>query len=849
MLLRTTGDPMRCFSQACLVLSLILGTAADARSTAGPDGFWVPGPGSDAVSGRPVGRFLHAAAVDTSGGRMFVTGGYQQPLGELWVLRIASDPAVWKLLAPGTPGPGPRIGPVIVYDGDGDRVILMGGQIHGTQVFKSDVWQFSLVDSVWSEIVVPGASPAARAFQSAVWDSARTRMLIFGGENGSGGFDDTWALSFQGSPQWIRLATTGQAPGPRAGMAFLHDPDGDRVYLFGGRRLGTRFNDLWTLPLTDGSEWEMLATTGPRPGGRSNCAAAFRRGKDSLVVYGGEAGAHYSDTWSLSLSPSLQWHQAQTDPLRPGSRNGSAGVYDAARDRMVIFGGNLPSELPEDTWAWDFGAATWAIVDAVGSPESPPARADHMAVLRKGGSTLFALGGYSANGGNGRSDVWRLDLGLEPVWSRELAESVGLPGEPGLVCVYDPVDDRIVVVSPRSFQYPVDMWSVVPGGTWTPITPPGTRPPPQAERGIAYDSKRHQILLTGFAATGGWEVWSWSLDTGDPWVRLTAQAPSPVRVVWGNSSVYDAVDDQLVVIGGQFNAEVWALRFQPTLHWIQLSTPSGPTTRGEHAITLDTRRRRILLAGGHAGGASLGDLWEFALAEPREWRLLQPPGPSPLPRGFHSLAYDETWDRVILFGGHNGRFLGDTWYLQFDQPTATGISLVHTETDETRARLEWHVGAESQHAFRVQRRAASTDWRDIATVSADGRARVVFEDEGLEPGSTYGYQLSWFGTDGRRSAGEFWVTTKASGRLVLSGIVPNPASRALSLRYAARAGFPVEIRVIDVQGRVVLTQTRMPTGGAPEELRVAVADLAPGLYYLVARQAGEQRLTRFAVMR
>jgi hypothetical protein len=36
---------------------------------------------------------------------------------------------------------------------------------------------------------------------------------------------------------------------------------------------------------------------------------------------------------------------------------------------------------------------------------------------------------------------------------------------------------------------------------------------------------------------------------------------------------------------------------------------------------------------------------------------------------------------------------------------------------------------------------------------------------------------------------------------------------------------------------------------ATEELRVSVMDLPPGLYYLVARQAEEQRHIRFAVMR
>ena len=54
--------------------------------------------------------------------------------------------------------------------------------------------------------------------------------------------------------------------------------------------------------------------------------------------------------------------------------------------------------------------------------------------------------------------------------------------------------------------------------------------------------------------------------------------------------------------------------------------------------------------------------------------MTSPAGTSPLPRGFHTTAYDALNDRLVLFGGHNGTYLGDTWYLQFDSPTAVAVS-------------------------------------------------------------------------------------------------------------------------------------------------------------------------------
>ncbi len=51
------------------------------------------------------------------------------------------------------------------------------------------------------------------------------------------------------------------------------------------------------------------------------------------------------------------------------------------------------------------------------------------------------------------------------------------------------------------------------------------------------------------------------------------------------------------------------------------------------------------------------------LAHPADWSRLGDSSPEPAPRCGHTLAYDDVNDKVVLFGGHGGSYLGDTWTL------------------------------------------------------------------------------------------------------------------------------------------------------------------------------------------
>ncbi len=85
---------------------------------------------------------------------------------------------------------------------------------------------------------------------------------------------------------------------------------------------------------------------------------------------------------------------------------------------------------------------------------------------------------------------------------------------------------------------------------------------------------------------------------------------------------------------------------------------AAPTPRGSHAMAYDESRQRLVVFGGHfLPNAAAGDTWEW---DGTSWEKLAP-AVSPSPRQLHAMAYDAAREEVVLFGGLGDDFEGDTW--------------------------------------------------------------------------------------------------------------------------------------------------------------------------------------------
>jgi hypothetical protein len=134
----------------------------------------------------------------------------------------------------------------MTYDSLRERVVLFGGvevisQYDGIR--HDETWEWD--GSTWVDVAIePNARPSARFDHAMAFDSARGRVVLFGGFS-TGYLRDTWEL-IDGT-RWMRASSGG--PEERTGPAMVYDSLRERVLLFGGSgyepRYSRRGGDIW----------------------------------------------------------------------------------------------------------------------------------------------------------------------------------------------------------------------------------------------------------------------------------------------------------------------------------------------------------------------------------------------------------------------------------------------------------------------------------------------------------------------------------------------------------------------------------------------------------------------------
>ena len=405
----------------------------------------------------------HAALVfDPVRNRLIVTGGFNGTyLDDAWALDLSGTPT-WSLIGTSSVDtPGPRSGHRAIYDAEGDRLVEFGGygNPQGFTNWLSDTWALPLAPGgTWEELAAsPNESvPAVRRDHVAVFDPDGDRMVVFGGLAPSGTTDDVWALGFSGTPEWTRL-TPATGPSRRYVHAGAFDSARRRLLVFGGIDDVGYLNDVWALSLSDPPAWTNLTpSSGAAPERREGAAAAYDPVGDRLLVFGGELAFHQgqrADLWALPLGvPNAQWVQLSPTGAGPAARQNCAALYDATRQRLILEGGLGGGDL-NDAWAVDFtapGDGKWICLDA-GSAYSPPARHGHAAILDGAGRFLL-FGGMSV--GEARNDSWAAGPAAftfwEPILPSPLAERPSARERHSLV--YDMARDRAILFGGSDYE-------------------------------------------------------------------------------------------------------------------------------------------------------------------------------------------------------------------------------------------------------------------------------------------------------------------------------------------------------------------------------------------------------------
>ncbi len=296
----------------------------------------------------------------------------------------------------------------------------------------------------WSQS--PAAGPSARRHHAVTYDTARGKVVLFGGLNGNTNLGDTWEWTATvpgGGGSWLLRSTTGPSARDHCGLAY--DSLRQKTILFGGAAGGNYNNQTWEW---DGNTWtQILPAASPPPMDAS--LMAYDPGRQRTVLVSTLGGTGAFRTWQYD---GATW-TSFTDATPVASPGYCSMAYDAARSCMVlstvVFGGYLNDapavkertavsawvgreygSLPTTStgiaaafdpvrnqvlfvdnkaycgktsiWAWNGGAGTWSVV----SSDGPDLAEGRPPVYDIAGGQLLLFGGRPIGGSSDLSQTW-----------------------------------------------------------------------------------------------------------------------------------------------------------------------------------------------------------------------------------------------------------------------------------------------------------------------------------------------------------------------------------------------------------------------------------------------------------
>ena len=277
----------------------------------------------------------------------------------------------------------------------------------------------------------PGEGPGTRGEIAGALDPARQRILVFGGNTAAPVMcmpmveytDEVWAFHLD-CGSWERVRPGGEAgPGVRARVATALDTQRQRVLVFGGRtRMGfgsyENHADVWAYDLATDA-WAAVPTTGTGPSARSSAVTAYDAARDRLLVFGGNTSTSgltltgTGDLFALDLATGA-WSEIVAEGPSPRLYHAGAVVGD----ELVVFGGtpNFDGPFLNDTWALDMTTDQWRSVNDGLSAGAPEPRFGHALVADPAHGRVIVLAGHDGTAMGNRNDAWALTLATS-TWS------------------------------------------------------------------------------------------------------------------------------------------------------------------------------------------------------------------------------------------------------------------------------------------------------------------------------------------------------------------------------------------------------------------------------------------------
>ncbi|HET9327540.1 MAG TPA: kelch repeat-containing protein [Candidatus Eisenbacteria bacterium] len=382
---------------------------------------------------------------------------------QFWTLgNLAGSPA-WSMLTPAGQVPPPRMGAGVIYDASRQRLVVFGGSTNPGQQLARDLWMYSFTGNAWSQSGPTATWPTARKDATATYDPAGDRLILFGGADEDGVLNDTWQLSLS-SLTWTHLTPTGTPPPARSVHTAILDSPRNRIVVYGGADLGSNaLSDVWALSLAGGTSWSALSPTGGPAPARQYHVSVFDSPRNRMLTHGWN-----DDTvWALTLSGTPSWSQLTTAGGSPPPLGAHLGVYDPVRDRLIVsYGEIIGGGTNHATYALDLSAApTWSTME---TSNTLYARGYTQAMWDATHDRMLVFGGNQF--GTNYNDIWALSFPPSFGLTLTAAPSTGglIQQDPSGAC--QPANSQVTL-----YPYPFDYygftgWSGDASGNANPLT-------------------------------------------------------------------------------------------------------------------------------------------------------------------------------------------------------------------------------------------------------------------------------------------------------------------------------------------------------------------------------------------
>jgi len=179
---------------------------------------------------------------------------------DIWILTNANGlggAPTWTLLPTSGLPPYPRSGAVMGYDGATNRLVLQGGADPCASLF-AEARTLIHADGLggtptWTTLPLTDPEPPRRMEHAGIYDTATDRLVTFGGLDLAAQPQEDLLLvtSVMNGPSagWTSLPVPPGHPSPRFGHTLSWDPLNRRVILFGGNSGSGYASDTWVLQL------------------------------------------------------------------------------------------------------------------------------------------------------------------------------------------------------------------------------------------------------------------------------------------------------------------------------------------------------------------------------------------------------------------------------------------------------------------------------------------------------------------------------------------------------------------------------------------------------------------------